>query len=646
MSQPPAAKNPFLHQRSAWAGRTALLGVLLAALLAGVAYWRADRTQPAPVVDAISQLNRAEETILALTPALKKVSRDLLNLEMPGIESRSLFAPTLGLVDVAAVEPTATETPESTYHIRQRQWEMAARQPAVRGADVSVWRPLVGEAEYFERAKFYFVEADIDPQDEFLLHAKMGFDALAVLKDGHRAWVRGKMHVEWRDFARSSEREKDQANWRIVDWQTDELFSTESADPQFFREVTEATLAPDVARDTCESPLDALFIRLVRDQDYKNTDNQDYLVSLQWSPAVSVVDLDRDGYDDLFFAKNWGKCRYFHNRGDGTFEDKSAEVGLDLENFCTCSLFADFDNDGDTDVFIGRTLRPSLYLENVGGRFVDRTAEGVTPPLPALVYGISAADFNGDGLLDIYFSTYANRLMQQAVQDKPSTRVRRLLADLIGQPLLDEIVRRAADRHAVLDRIGPPNTLLVNRGAGRFEVAPASKQVEVWRNSFQATWCDFDQDGDPDLYVCNDYSPKNLFRNDGAAGFTDITESSQTADIGFGMGASWGDYDNDGQFDVYTSNMFSKAGRRITSRVSGIDPRFERMARGNSLFRNLGNERFEKVSGLEPPAMLVEAAGWAWSGQFVDLDNDGYQDVYSPNGNITFPDEVAFDVDL
>jgi len=645
MSQPPAETTRSSHRRIARAGRWGLVVAVLVVSLAGVVYWRASQPLPAPPVDAISRLDRAEETILALTPELKKIAHDLLNLELPGIESRHLFASKLGFVDVAADEPVVTDTPQSTYNIRQREWSLAEKQAEVRGDQLAFWQPLVSESEYFERAKFYFVEADIDLQDEFLMHAKMGFDGLAVLADGHRAWVRAKMHVEWRDFARSEEKEK--ANWRIVDWQTDQLVSTESADPLFFRDVTLTALDPEVAQGVRQSPLDQLLIRVVRDQDYTKTDDQEYMVSLQqWSPAVSIVDLDQDGYDDFFVAKNWGKSSFFHNRGDGTFEDWSAKVGLDLENFCTCALFADFDNDGDADALIGRTLRPSLYLENVDGRFVDRMAEKGQPALPSLVFSMSAADFNSDGLLDVYFCTYANRVVQQAISNVDPEPSRRLLARLLGQPALDEMLQQAKTRHPVLDRIGPRNQLFSNRGEGRFELADESQQVAIDRNTYQATWCDFDQDGDPDLYSCNDYAPNNLFRNDGPAGFTDITESSHTADIGFGMGASWGDYDNDGQFDVYVSNMFSKAGRRITARVPGINPLFALMARGNTLFHNLGNEKFEKVSGLEPPALMVESAGWAWSGQFVDLDNDGFQDICAASGNLTFPDEVAFDVDL
>src|SRR4029079_16742462 len=122
----------------------------------------------------------------------------------------------------------------------------------------------------------------------------------------------------------------------------------------------------------------------------------------------------------------------------------------------------------------------------------------------------------------------------------------------------------------VLDQIGPPNVLLINRGGGRFELAPENSTVGIWRNSLQATWCDYNQDGRPDLFVANDWAPSNLFRNDGPAGFTDVTAEAGTTADGFSMGASWGDFDNDGREDLYVSNMYSEAGGRVPPRTPGV----------------------------------------------------------------------------
>ena len=96
--------------------------------------------------------------------------------------------------------------------------------------------------------------------------------------------------------------------------------------------------------------------------------------------------------------------------------------------------------------------------------------------------------------------------------------------------------RLRADAHLYMDMVGPPNLLLENQGE-TFTIAPSSPSVECWRKTFQASWSDFDNDGDQDLYVCNDFSPDDLFRNDGDEGFVRVNEEVGLDKLGFGMGA-------------------------------------------------------------------------------------------------------------
>jgi hypothetical protein len=201
----------------------------------------------------------------------------------------------------------------------------------------------------------------------------------------------------------------------------------------------------------------------------------------------------------------------------------------------------------------------------------------------------------------------------------------------------------------------------VNRGGGRFEVAPENETLGIWRNSLQATWGDYDQDGDADLFVANDWAPSNLFRNEGpptGAGasdlpvgqrrvvFKDVTEEAGTTAYGFSMGASWGDYDNDGLEDVYVSNMYSAAGRRMTVRIPGLSKMFVESASGNWLYRQTAVGKFQQVAGMEPPAMAVMNAGWSWGGCFVDFDNDRFLDLYVLSGYFTAPQELSSDMDV
>ena len=242
-------------------------------------------------------------------------------------------------------------------------------------------------------------------------------------------------------------------------------------------------------------------------------------------PGLAVVDIDRDGFDDLYAMARWGENMLFRNRGDGTFDEIAATVGLNIESHTAAAVFADFDNDGDADVFLGRTLAPSIYLVNEDGIFVDRSDELIIGPVPKLVTSVNAVDYDGDGLLDLYLSTYGARLID------PGRRLE-FMAGYIpeGDRATVTALLNSEDAHLIINRYGPPNVLLRNLGHGRFEVADQPAALRVYRNTFQSTWADYDGDGDQDVYVANDFAPNNLFRNDGHGRFTDVTEASGTAD--------------------------------------------------------------------------------------------------------------------
>jgi len=337
--------------------------------------------------------------------------------------------------------------------------------------------------------------------------------------------------------------------------------------------------------------------------------------------------------------------QFLRGHADGTYEDMTDELGLAYDE-SAAALFVDLDNDGTDELFLGRNYARSLLLVQEGGRFVDRSAERVDGELPMLVSAAAAADYDNDGLLDLYVSVYGFSPLgyeRQFAELRSEPYLLSRYLPLADAEHLDGLIRQPSNNWTI-EAAGPPNVLLRNLGDGR--LAPVDDPVaRVFRNSFHSTWADFDQDGDPDLYVANDFAPNNMLRNDGPAGFVDITEETGTTDVGFGMGVTWGDYDNDGWQDLYVTNMYSKAGKRVATQFDSIDPRLKQMHRGNSLFRNVAGD-FEKVSGVEAPKLLVEAAGWSWGSQFVDVDNDGWLDLYALSGMITAPDEVGIPVDI
>jgi hypothetical protein len=153
--------------------------------------------------------------------------------------------------------------------------------------------------------------------------------------------------------------------------------------------------------------------------------------------------------------------------------------------------------------------------------------------------------------------------------------------------------------------------------------------------SYAAQLVDVDEDGRLDLYVANDFGSGNrLYLNRGDR-FVDDAQRRNVWDGGYGMGVSFGDYDNDGDLDLHVTKMASNAGNRILGRFSRTDlrarERLEALASGNSLYRNNGRGVFEDISARAGPF----PAGWAWGGGFIDFDNDGWEDIHTPNGHMS-----------
>jgi hypothetical protein len=305
---------------------------------------------------------------------------------------------------------------------------------------------------------------------------------------------------------------------------------------------------------------------------------------------------------------------------------------------CTC--FFDFDNDGDSDAFVGRSMGPSLFFVNQDGTFQPHSEINKILEETRFVLAASVADVNRDGLLDLYLSTYAYGQGELIDWFEQTTRVEERLKTRLK-------IERA---HTYVDRGGPPNILLMNHGDS-FEWVKIEDSLKQYRDSYQSVWTDLDLDGDLDVYVCNDFSPDVILRNDTERGsfkpvFTEVTEEvAGNSVMGFAMGASWGDFDNDGDLDLYVSNMYSKAGLRIVNQLDDVNERLRVSAHGNFLYVN-DDGKLNQVAGSGKDKQHVSSVGWSYGGQFADFNNDGELDIYVASGFYTPPKEVANDKDL
>lgn len=415
--------------------------------------------------------------------------------------------------------------------------------------------------------------------------------------DGSLLSLLGPMEMVWRLTG---------SEWRLVTATVGELREVSAPRP-YFTEIT----------DEVFGSIDSFRHQLKPDVDYWRTHMDQALgISVYGHQGLSAGDADGDGIDDLYVSQPGGlPNRLYLGRADGAFVDGARAAGLDVLDDTSMSLFADLDNDGDQDlILIG--AEPLLFVNDGKGRFEFRADSGLQPPpeRAALLTGAALADYDLDGDLDLYVCSY-DFWQAGSEYDAPT-------------PYYD-----ASN--------GPANLLFRNDGHGTFTEVTANSGLDENNNrfSFAAGWGDYDDDGDPDLYVANDFGRNNLYRNNGDGTFSDVAAEAGVEDLGAGMAVAWGDYDGDGKLDLHVSNMWSSAGQRLTfnaqfegvAESAEVRAQYQRQARGNSLFRNNGDGTFSDVADEAGVTM----GRWAWSSDFVDLDSDGALDLFVQNGYIT-----------
>jgi hypothetical protein len=334
------------------------------------------------------------------------------------------------------------------------------------------------------------------------------------------------------------------------------------------------------------------------------------------SSGLAVADVDCDGFEDVALLSS-SRLRLYRNAADGTFADVTPALGLppQIDIAGTGLVFFDADNDGDPDLWVSG-IRGQLYLRNDGCRtFSDATvAAGIAPSRWASMPIV--ADYDRDGRLDVF-------VVRMGDHEKTS-------------PIPNW------DAHN-----GTPDSLYRNTGDGTFSEVAEAAGVDDPSWGFAGAWGDYDDDGWPDLYVGNEFGIGALYHNGRDGTFHRVGAKANARERSSVMGVTWGDYDNDGQLDLYLSNMYANSRWALFhpewpvpmpwylrwAPRHRVDAIIDELSRGSTLLRNNGDGTFTDVSDVAG----IRDAQWGWAAEFVDYNNDGRLDIYNANGMITGP---------
>ncbi|WP_188372965.1 FG-GAP-like repeat-containing protein [Winogradskyella haliclonae] len=320
----------------------------------------------------------------------------------------------------------------------------------------------------------------------------------------------------------------------------------------------------------------------------------DPIIARVYGGGASVVDFDKDGDLDFFVGTNFGKpSQLYRNNGNGQFQEVASTLGITNSNRVRVGLWFDYDGDELLDlVLVGDCFKVSsgcvdkvdifLYKQTESGMFTEINNSGLdfngkyngVTLRERVVGGIASADINNDGWLDVLVTVW-----------------------------------------------GAEATLFINNGNGTFsDISISSDLGQESMFRWQPVFHDFNRDGYIDVYINVDFDANELWSNNGDNTFTNIA-ASVGADSSFNeMGMTLGDYDNDGDLDIYSTNI---------SRVEDGEVNL----RHNILLRNdWANNSLSFTEVSNEPAINVGASGWDWGTTFFDANNDGYIDLATTNG--------------
>ena len=330
----------------------------------------------------------------------------------------------------------------------------------------------------------------------------------------------------------------------------------------------------------------------------------DNITDMGIGTGAAWFDYDNDGDQDLYMTMRTGANRLFQNNG-GTFTDVAAAAGVqDASHDGSGVAAADYDNDGDKDLYLANSDDDVLFRNNGDGTFTDVTSgSGLESSGARRGTSASWGDYDDDGILDLYVANHE---------------------PMAGSGVPDDATQAQ-------------DYLYHGNGDGTFtDVSDALLGTSREGHSFIGSWTDYDNDGDLDLFKIHDCPfedtlPFRFWRNDGGTDgvsdwtFTQVSETIGTDWCQNGMGIAVGDYDRDGDFDYFVSDNGSNG--TVPPGQTGIE--------GTILLRNDGGNFTDATNSAG-----VSSREWSWGANFFDYDLDGWQDLYLAAGAMNTFDPV------
>lgn len=411
-------------------------------------------------------------------------------------------------------------------------WEM---RPTGEESDVSVSRVVIRGREDFDKER---IRAEVAKYLASIASIKNIWTKIDMIEDvelERRVVLRVKFILDGTDPQGAVFQDRYFYRWHLVNEGTPKAFDWKIVKDQLVEKdglVEGLRVASDGASfkeiDLASAGIDFKHARDPKLNAEKYSAKMKFDIIEHGSGGASAIDYDGDDRQDIFFPDGV-RSRLYRNVSDDSgavkFADVTTAAGLDGVDQANAGLFADVDNDGDNDLFIARYLAPNKFFRNDGGRFVDQSKEMGLDLNSTSVTG-TFLDYDRDGFVDLYVGAYGN-----AFKDVP--------------------------RLPFFAQNAQPNHLYHNeRGLSFRDVTETSGTGDTgW--ALAVASADYDGDGDPDLAVANDFGRKCLFRNKGDGTFTDVAKEAGVLDFSGGMGLAFGDFNDDGLIDLYTSNINS-----------------------------------------------------------------------------------------